>query len=166
MNTKDYSFKIGATAALTGGAPALRWRGEGACGPWFLFLAVWLVIGLSAGAASPPKKAQFNPNLQVSAYEPTNTRNPFMALAGAGGGPAAPGAAFSFQLEGILYEPTRPSAIVNGQLVFLNKPATVTIGGVEVPIKATAITRQSVTLEVHGQSVELQIKSDKSSVKP
>jgi hypothetical protein len=63
----------------------------------------------------------------------------------------------SFKLMGILYSPTSPSALVNNELVELNKPVRVQIGQGEVQVKALSITRDTVVLDVGGQRVELRL---------
>ena len=76
------------------------------------------LLHVEAGAATTAKKAEFNPALQLSNYEPTKTRDPFTRGAIAGVEAKLPsGVPIVFQLDGILYQTTNPSAIVNGQLV-------------------------------------------------
>ena len=122
-----------------------------------IFLVIWLLVCATAGAATKPK-AKFAPELKASTYEPTNLRDPF-AKPGvlAQDAKAAPGAPIIFQLQGILYQPTNPSAIVNDKLLTLNKIVTLDTGNVEVQVKAVEITRNTVVLEVGGQKVELRL---------
>jgi ribosomal protein L16/L10AE len=58
---------------------------------------------------------------------------------------------------GILYNAASPSALVNNQLVELNKPARMQTGQGEVEVKAVTITRDLVVLEVGGQKMELRL---------
>jgi hypothetical protein len=122
-----------------------------------IFLVIWLLVCATAGAATKPK-AEFAPELKASTYEPTNLRDPFAKPGVASqDAKAAPGAPIIFQLQGILYQPTNPSAIVNDRLLTLNKIVTLNTGNVEVQVKAVEITRNTVVLEVGGQKVELQL---------
>lgn len=130
-----------------------------------IFLVIWLLVCATAGAATKPK-ADFTPELKTSAYEPTNQRDPFAKPGvAAQDAKAAPGAPIVFQLQGILYQSTNPSAIVNNRLLTLNKIVTLTSGNAEVQVKAIEITRNTVVLEVGGQKVELQLsKRDPVSI--
>jgi hypothetical protein len=62
-----------------------------------------------------------------------------------------------FKLMGILYNAASPSALVNNQLVELNKTVRMQTGQGEVEVKAVTITRDLVVLEVGGQKVELRL---------
>jgi hypothetical protein len=121
-----------------------------------IFLVIWLLVCANAGAATAPKDG-FNPNLQQSVYNPATQRDPFSPA----GAPAANTAAAvstapsDFHLEGILYQPRSPSAIVNDTLLTLGKTATIDVGGGQIQVKATEITRNRVVLEAGGQKVEL-----------
>lgn len=129
-----------------------------------MWLAVaWLGWGMVAGAA-PPVKTGGLPELQRSTYEPTNARDPFMKV-GEKGGLAlqmkmTPGVPFPFRLDGILYHPSDPWAIVNDTRLALNKPVTLRAGGAEIQVRAVEITRSKVVLEVAGQKVELRLTAD------
>lgn len=120
-----------------------------------LFLALWLWLCASAGAAVPQKKAEFKADMQISKYQPGQARDPFSPVGGYAN-PAAAAASVTLHLEGILYSATEPSAIVNGQLLTLNKPAKLDAGGgAEVKVMATVITRDRVVVEVGTSKVEL-----------
>ncbi|MCG3146581.1 MAG: hypothetical protein PCFJNLEI_00012 [Verrucomicrobiae bacterium] len=122
-----------------------------------------LLLASSVAAASAAKP-EFDLNLQVSTYVPTQTRDPFAKATAVASETAQPvGVPVGFQLDGILYQATAPSAIVNGTLVTLNKSVEVTVKGTPVKVKATAITRREVTLEVNGQKVELQLNPENST---
>jgi hypothetical protein len=136
---------------------AVRLVGLLAFGQSLIFLSLWLLICARAGAA-PAKTAEFSPDLQLSTYQPTKSRDP-ISRAGATSldVKSVPGAAAVFQLDGILYQHSNPSAVVNGQLVTLNKTVTLTVGNGQVSVRAVEITRDAVTLEVGGQKVELRL---------
>lgn len=123
-----------------------------------LFLAFWLYFCTSAGAETPAAAGD-DPKLQVSSYSPSKTRDPFVkAGAGAGVGTQLTGVDSNmFHLQGILYQPTDPSAIVNNKLVSLNKIVTLTTDAGEIQIKAVEITRDRVVMEAGGQKVELRL---------
>ena len=124
-----------------------------------IFLVIWLLICATAGAATKPT-TEFAPELKRSSYDPVNARDPFAKPGFTGqsvkAGTVSPSA---FQLQGILYEPDNPSAIVNDKLVTLNKIVTLNAGNAEVQVKVVGITRTNVTVEVGAQRIELQLSS-------
>lgn len=127
----------------------------------FLFLALFLFICAWAGATTEGK-ARFNPELSRSVYAPEAVRDPFGSGAAQLAGPSASerlraAAPALLKLKGILYHAVRPSAIVNDQLVELNRSVTVQTEQGEMEIKALQITHEVVLLEVGGQKVELQL---------
>lgn len=125
------------------------------------FLALFLFLCARAGAA-PESKSAPRFILTLSTYTTQTARDPFGAevlktpgTTGAGS-PGAAGAE-GFKLMGILYDAANPSALVNDQLVELNKPVRMQTGRGEVEVKAVTITRDLVVLEVGGQKVELRL---------
>jgi hypothetical protein len=63
----------------------------------------------------------------------------------------------TLKLTGILYDAVHPAALVNDQLLELNRPVKVhTVQG-EVEIRALKITRELVVLQVGGQKMELRL---------
>lgn len=98
--------------------------------------------------------------MSPSAYLPQNARDPF----GSEVPKAADGTAVTtrlagpeaLKLEGILYDKVKPSALVNDQLVELNKTVKVHSAQGVVEVKALEITREMVVLEVGDQKVELR----------
>lgn len=133
------------------------WRGL------FALVAAGLLCGGPAQAGKAASQ-EFKPDLRFSAYEPTKTRDPF-------GGKAASSAVVStgasvFQLQGILFDAKNPTAIVNNQLVSLNKPVKVPVGASEVEVKAVEMTRGKVVLEVGEQRVELRLSAGDDGAKP
>lgn len=126
-----------------------------------------LIAGAVFGAATKPatdKKDDFNSELQVSTYKPAKQRDPFSkygavpVAAAVKSGPIAPG---TLSLEGILYEPSNPAAIVNGVLIQLNKAVAVPVTGGELTIKAVKITRSRVILDINGQKLELELAAER-----
>jgi hypothetical protein len=124
------------------------------------FLVLFLFICARAGATESKSSSalQLNP----STYTTQTQRDPFGSEAPnsantANGGKTITAGADSFKLMGILYSPTNPSALVNNELVELNKPVRVQIGQGEVEVKALAITRDTVVLEAGGQKIELRL---------
>ncbi len=145
---------------------ALRLVGLMAFGQSLLFLAIWLLICASTGAAGV-NKVDFNPDLQLSDYRPAKVRNPFGGMAAADANVASmPIGALDFQLQGILYQSKNPSAIVNNQLLTLNKTVTLETGIGTVEVRAVAITRNNVVLESKGQKVMLHLNSSNSQHQP
>jgi hypothetical protein len=133
-----------------------------AFGQSLLFLVLWLFVCLSAGAATgTPTPPGFR--LEPSVYKPGKTRDPFMvagaARASVTGVASRP---VDFRLQGILFESANPSAIINDQLVTLNKIVSLSAGGVDIQVKAVEITRERVVLEVGGQQVELRMDAQES----
>jgi hypothetical protein len=124
------------------------------------FLVLFLFICAWAGAATSEKPAT-NLELIASTYAPQKDRDPFgsgsVESADASAKAAASIESGMLKLNGLLYDRVHPSAIVNNQLVELNKPVTVQTekGGVEV--KALEITREIVLLEIGGRKVELRL---------
>jgi hypothetical protein len=124
------------------------------------FLVLFLFICAHAGAAV----SKSSPALQLnpSTYTAQTQRDPFGSEVPKSAGAAdarttVTAGADSFKLMGILYSPTNPSALVNNELVELNKPVRVQIGQGEVEVKALVITRDTVVLEVGGQRMELRL---------
>ena len=136
---------------------ALRAVGLMAFAQSLMFLVIWLLICASAGAA-PAKKADFSPDLQLSTFEPSKGRDPFGKVGVSSPEvKSLPGAPIALQLEGILYESSNPSAIVNGRLLTLDKSVTLPAGNGEVKVRAVEITRDHVVVEANGQKIELRL---------
>jgi hypothetical protein len=131
-----------------------------------LFLVLWLWICGIAGAATPAK-TEFSLELKLSNYDPTKERDPFTKGSTpkvvATNSPAA--ATFVFHLDGILFESTNPSAIVNGKLLTLDKIVNLNGGNGQIQVKAIEIVRDRVVLEAGGKRIELHISGVKPSQK-
>ncbi|HUI08166.1 MAG TPA: hypothetical protein VL486_14290 [Verrucomicrobiae bacterium] len=126
-----------------------------------LFLALFLFLCAQAGAVTESNRL-FNPELSRSVYAPEAVRDPFGSGAARAAGvldneKAQAEVPSVLKLKGILYHAVHPAAIVNDQLLELNKPVTVQTdqGGLEV--RALQITREAVLLQVGGQRVELRL---------
>jgi len=122
-----------------------------------IFIVFFLFICARAGAATVSKPAS-DLTLTPSAYTPQNVRDPFGSEA-----PKSTGATQQLvgpdqlKLHGILYSATNPSALVNDQLVELNKTVKVHTAQGDVEVKALKITRELVLLDVGGEKVELRL---------
>jgi hypothetical protein len=125
-----------------------------------VFVVLFLFLCARAGAATEGKSTS-DLELNPSAYLPQTARDPFGSETPKGTDGAAVVARFAgpeaLKLEGILYDKAKPSALVNDQLVELNKTAKVHTAQGEVEVKALEITHELVVLEVGGQKVELRL---------
>ncbi len=122
-----------------------------------VFIVLFLFICARVGAATGGKPTS-TLELSLSAYTPQSERDPFGSevpkSTGATQQLVAPD---SLKLHGILYSAANPSALINDQLVELNKTARVHTAQGDVEAKALKITRELVVLEVGGQKVELRL---------
>jgi hypothetical protein len=127
------------------------------------FLVIWLLICASAGAVEQPK-AEFSADIRLSTYKPVKQRDPFGKTSnGIREVKSQSGSVLGLQLDGILYQAKNPTAIVNGQLVTLNKIVTLNTGNEEIVIKAIEISRERVLLEANGRKLELNLSTKNSS---
>src|SRR5271154_4806431 len=128
-----------------------------------VFVVLFLFLCARAGAATeakPAAKPTSNLELSPSVYVPQNTRDPFGAeipQATDGAAPTRLAGPDMLKLQGILYNKVNPSALVNDQLVELNKTAKVQTAQGEVEVKALEITHEMVLLDVGGQKIELRL---------
>jgi hypothetical protein len=120
-----------------------------------------MVFPLLLGAAAAP--TEYKPELRQSTYAPAAVRDPFggtvtqPAVTGKVAMATAPAASFPFRLEGIMYEPRQPSAIINNQVVVLQKTVVLRSGGLAVEVRAVEIAADRVVLEVGTERVELRL---------
>jgi hypothetical protein len=125
-----------------------------------VFVVLFLFLCARAGAATEAKPTS-SLELSPSAYLPQNARDPFGSeIPKATDGTAAAvrlAGPDALKLQGILYNKANPSALVNDQLVELNKTAKVHTEQGEVEVKALEITRELVLLDVGGQKIELRL---------
>lgn len=126
-----------------------------------IFLALFLFLCARAGAATESKSGH-SLELIPSTYTAQNSRDPFGAqVAGLvdtnGVGTVASVDAGTLKLMGILYDAAHPSALVNDQLLELNRAVKMQTAQGEVEVKAVKITRESVVLQVGGQTMELRL---------
>ena len=112
----------------------------------------------------------FDLELVRSVYKPYKTRDPFLkpgAMAiDSGGLKTVAAGQLVFQLQAILWSPTKPSAVVNDQILDLNKSVIFNTASGDVEVKAVEIGRERVVLEVAGQRVELRLNPEQPSGKP
>jgi hypothetical protein len=128
------------------------------------FLALLLFICARAGAATTSNSTS-KLELILSTYATQTQRDPFGSEIPKSGTPLTAGTtlnagADTFKLMGILYDAVKPSALVNNEIVELNKPVKVETGQGTVEIKALSITRDTVVLDVQGQKMELRLGGD------
>jgi hypothetical protein len=130
-----------------------------------------LAVHTPAAPTAPPPSTEPKPELQVSIYRPTSTRDPLMRPGVVSTGavtrtsPVVAPLSFPFRLEGILYNPTAPSAVLNDKVVVLNKPVKLTAGHVEIVVTVVEISRDRVVVEAAGQRRELRLASPGSPTK-
>ena len=138
----------------------LTWVGVLAFCQAIIFLALFLLFCARAGAATEGKPAH-SVELISSTYTRQNARDPFGAQVAStdtnGTGMAMSVDAGSLKLLGILYDAAHPSALVNDQLLELNRPVKMQTTQGEVEVKALKITRELVVLQVGGQKMELRL---------
>jgi len=125
---------------------------------------ILMLLGLAAmnALAAPDPVAEFDPQLRRSNYQPAKSRDPFLRIGGPRVAPSTGAAVqtaapvqFAFRLEGILYHPSAPAAIVNDKMLQLNRPTTLVMNGQKIEVKAIEIMRNRVVLEADGQRIEL-----------
>ncbi len=137
----------------------MRLVGILAFGQSLLFLALWLWLCASVGAATKAEPWK-EPKLEMSDYRPTKTRDPFLPKAlsptATGETPAVVDVSL-LKLQGIVYEPVNPSAMVNDKLLYAGRPVTVSTERGTAEIVATEITREHVLVKVGGRQVELRL---------
>jgi len=125
------------------------------------FLVLFLFLCARVGAVTESKPGH-SLELVLSTYTTQNTRDPFGSQpAGStdtnGTGTVTSVDADTLKLTGILYDAVHPSALVNDQLLDLNRPVKVHTAQGEVEIKALKITRELVVLQVGAQTMELRL---------
>lgn len=125
------------------------------------FLVLFLFLCARVGAATESKSGH-SLELIPSTYATQNTRDPFGAqVAGStdtnGAGTVTSVGVGALKLMGILYDAAHPSALVNDQLLELNRPVKMQTAQGEVEVKALKITRELVVLQVGGQEMELRL---------
>ena len=129
-------------------------------------MVLFLFLCARAGASTVAKPAT-TLEISLSAYTPQNGRDPFGSqVSNATDGNVAVTSAVqpdALKLQGILYNKLNPSALVNDQLLELNKPAKVHTDQGDVEVKALEITRELVTLDVGGKKMELRLGGSEPS---
>ena len=105
-----------------------------------------------------------------SVYKPDKARDPFlkpgtMAI-GSDGRETATAGQLVLRLQAILWSPANPSAVVNDQLLDINKSVIFSTASGDVKVKAVEIGRERVVLEVGGRRVELRLNPEQPSGKP
>lgn len=139
---------------------AVQWVGILAFGQSVIFLVVWLFVCASAGAA-PALTDWANPPIKLSTYEPQQGRDPLRAAGSAtqalGGEPLVEARVEALRLQGIVYDATRPSAMVNNEILYVGRATRLATSDGTVEVTAVAITRDRVTVEIGGKQIELQM---------
>jgi hypothetical protein len=116
------------------------------------------VVGTAA--ASAPGNQNGAPDLALSTYGNANNRpDPFLPVRLKAKGAETKGIVdeSELQLQGILWDPTKPVAIINRQRVSLNEVVTLKLSSGEHLVKATAMHRDRVVLKVDDREVELRM---------
>ena len=134
-----------------------------------IFLVLFLFLCARVGAATESKPGH-GLELTPSTYATQNSRDPFGAqVAGStdtnGAKTVTSVGAGALKLMGILYDAAHPSALVNDQLLELNRPVKMQTAQGEVEVKALKITREVVVLQVGGQTLELRLGGDEHDQK-
>src|SRR5208283_5209919 len=119
-----------------------------------IFLVLFLFLCARVGAATESKPGH-SFELTPSTYTTQNARDPFGAqVAGStdtnGAGTVTSVGAGALKLMGILYDAAHPSALVNDQLLELNRPVKMQTAQGQVEVKALKITREVVVLRLGG----------------
>ena len=122
---------------------------------------LFLFLCARVGAATETKSGN-KFELVLSTYTTQTTRDPFGSQLAAstetnGTGMVTSVGADTLKLTGILYDAVHPSALVNDQLLELNRVVKMHTAQGEVEIKALKITRELVVLQVGEQTMELRL---------
>lgn len=123
------------------------------------FLVLFLFVCAWAGAATMGKST-IDLRVISSTYAPQKVRNPFgsgtVQSTDGSAAKSSPAIALGLlKLNGVLYNPVHPSAVVNNQLVELKRPVKVLTEQGEIEVEALQIAREFIVLEVGDQKVEL-----------
>jgi hypothetical protein len=136
-----------------------------------LFLALFLFMCARVGAETTGKPEGYQASLKMSSYNPTTERDPFLKSGGlvkSGStaqqpAPAVVVPASAFKLQGILYQPSSPSALVNDTLVTLNQSYVIQTLVGSVSVKVAEVSPEKVVLLAGAQSIELRLAETNSS---
>jgi len=171
LTGKETSFEQveGAPVASRGAAglglsTSLRVVGVLAFCQMVVFLVLLLFICARAGAATTSNSTA-RLELIPSTYATPTERDPFGSeipkfVTPTTAGTTLSAGADTFKLMGILYDAVKPTALINNEIVELNKPVKVETRQGVVQIKALSITRDAVVLDVQGQKMELRLGGD------
>jgi hypothetical protein len=127
-----------------------------------LFLAWFLFLCARVGAAATGSQPAAGLELVPSTYTTQNPRDPFGAQITGSADTNAAATATSLdtgvlKLMGILYDAVHPAALVNDELLELNRPAKIQTAQGLLEVKAVRITRDLVELQAGGQKVLLRL---------
>jgi hypothetical protein len=157
------------------------WKIQGGAGkevvriaPLYLsLLALGGSVSAALGAAPAAASTVYPPVPVLSVYQPKNAHDPFLrpgqeALrATSGDGFASSKVSVSaFRLEFILHDARNPSAMVNGQEMFLNKITTVQTAVGTFRVNPVEIQADRIVLEVEGQRVDLRLEEPSPTASP
>lgn len=125
----------------------------------------FVLASTAIGTGSVAPNTDAKPSVELpskSSYSNTNNRpDPFLPVKLKGAKSADSKAVFDdrdLHLQGILWHPTNPVAIVNRQRLFLNEPATLKLSSGDTTVRAVTIERDRVVLKIDNRQVELQIE--------
>jgi len=146
-----------------------------------VLMIVTIAAGLdAAGSAVAPANpaTDFAPQMRESTYAPAKSRDPFdrpgqqVTKTSTSQTPIivqAPKRQIPpawFRLQAILLDRRSPMAVVNAELLELNKPATMRVGSYELRVKAVEVGRDRVILDVEGERVEVRLEEPAAPPKP
>ena len=102
----------------------------------------------------------------ISVYDNSNNRpDPFLPVGMKRKGPEAEATLSDteLKLQGILWDPEKPIAIINRQRVGLNQTVSLALRAGEVTVTAIAIQRDKVVLKLDKRQIELELDHDSSA---
>jgi hypothetical protein len=127
-------------------------------------VALSVPVGSTAAAANAASSAPSLSSIPRSAYVNSNERpDPFLPvrLKNKGSEPLVPVNHGELQLQGIMWHPTKPAAVVNRKRIELNETVTLKLNTGDHAVKAVVIDRDRVVLKMGEQQIELRLAWEK-----